>query len=52
MATTLAYDFEGHAVTDRRKLVAQHTEQADWSALLGHDTVAAMSTALRKCCRR
>src|SRR5690606_18223502 len=45
VATTDAFDFEGHAVTEQRQLVAQHTDQADWSALLGQGTVAAMATA-------
>src|SRR5690606_27237980 len=45
VATTTAFDYEGHAVTEQRRLVAQRTEQADWSALLGHGTVAAMSIA-------
>ena len=43
VATTEAFDFKGHALGEQRKLVAQHSEQPDWSALLGQGTVAAMA---------
>jgi RHS repeat-associated protein len=45
VATTLAFDFEGHPLEEERKLYDDKTIQPDWSALLGEDTIADMATA-------
>ncbi|HPG76915.1 MAG TPA: RHS repeat-associated core domain-containing protein, partial [Rhodoglobus sp.] len=45
VATTLAFDFKGQPVEEQRQLVAQKTAQADWSILVGEDTIANMATA-------
>ncbi|PRQ06642.1 SpvB/TcaC N-terminal domain-containing protein [Enhygromyxa salina] len=45
VATTAAFDFKGHALTEQRQLVASKTTTPDWSALLGETTIPAMTTA-------
>jgi RHS repeat-associated protein len=45
VATSLAFDFKGHALEEQRQLYDDKTIQPDWSALLGEDTIAEMATA-------
>src|SRR5690606_14798696 len=45
VATTVAFDFKGHATSEQRQLVSDKTSQPDWSALLGQGTIAEMATA-------
>jgi RHS repeat-associated protein len=44
VATSLAFDFKGHALEEQRQLYDDKTIQPDWSALLGEDTIAEMAT--------
>lgn len=45
VATTPAFDFEGHPTSEQRHLLASKTTEADWSPLLGQATIAQMATA-------
>ncbi|NJK32781.1 MAG: hypothetical protein HC927_10435 [Deltaproteobacteria bacterium] len=45
VATTTAFDFKGHPTAETRQLVDDPTTQADWTSLLGEDTIADMATA-------
>ncbi|MFV8753052.1 SpvB/TcaC N-terminal domain-containing protein [Nannocystaceae bacterium ST9] len=45
VATTLAFDFKGHALEEQRQLYEDKTTQPDWSAFLEEDTLAEMATA-------
>jgi RHS repeat-associated protein len=44
VATTDSFDFEGHATSEQRQLVADQKTQPDWSPLLGQNTIPAMAT--------
>ncbi|PRQ02184.1 tRNA3(Ser)-specific nuclease WapA precursor [Enhygromyxa salina] len=45
VATTVEFDFKGEPLEEQRQLVADETTEPDWSALLGHSTIAAMASA-------